>query len=64
MRLIIEKTEDGSLYAYRESERRYRANEKDRSTPRIKVDLLDWECDLSRYDPFHMVLELKTVKRR
>jgi hypothetical protein len=63
---IIEN--NGGIYAYRETERVFKKNEKKRGTTRVEkpFDVLDWECNLSMVPTgHHMVFDLKpqTTKR-
>lgn len=63
MKLIIQKTH-GTIYAYREREAHHRRVEPERGTRRMDPEKLDHECDLSAYDNFHMVFDLKPSKRK
>jgi len=58
MRLIIEKIDD-SVYAYRETEKSFKVNEPQRTSEQLNPISLDWECDLTEYDDFHMVFRVK-----
>jgi hypothetical protein len=58
VRLIIEKIE-GEVFAYREDEDHFKVVEEQRDTPRVDPEALDFECDLSLYDDFHMVFRVK-----
>lgn len=58
MKLLIEKI-DGTVYAYRETEKHHKAVQPKRGTPRLDPTLLSEDCDLSDYSDFHMVFDLK-----
>ena len=62
MKLIIEKI-NGSIYAYREREKHFRHVEPKRGTPLLDATVLDQECDLGRYDDFHIVIDVKKPKK-
>ncbi len=61
MRLIIQKL-DGSVYVYRETEKMFKNNEKQRANPLLDSAVLDDECDLGKYEDFHMVIPIKKAK--
>lgn len=63
MKLIIQNI-DGSIYAYRESERHFHAAEKTRGTRRLKPEELDIECNLGDYPNSHFVIDVKKPKKR
>lgn len=65
MKLIIEKI-DGSVYAYRESNKQFRKMTPLRDAgPRLDPERLDHECCLDSYSSdFHMVFDIKKAKKR
>ena len=58
MKLIIEKI-NGTVYAYRESKRTFKVNQKQRDTPPLDPKALNHDCDLDNYSDFHMVFNIK-----
>lgn len=62
MRLIIEK-DGGDVFAYLESETRFKVNERERKGPRLDRNLLDWECNLDSMPEGHIVIPVKKKPR-
>jgi hypothetical protein len=65
MKLIIERI-DGTVYAYRESNKQFRKMEPQRNAGRLMdPERLDHECCLESYSSdFHMVFDIKKAKKR
>lgn len=62
MKLVIQKI-GSTIYAYRESERHHKATSNGRGTP-MDPAKLDMQCDLSQYESFHMVFDIKKPKKK
>jgi hypothetical protein len=62
MKLIIENCK--GFYAYFETEKRFKRNEKHRGGVRVDPRLLDEQCDLSAYGDSYMVIDVKPRARK
>jgi hypothetical protein len=65
MKLIIERI-DGTVYAYRESNKQFRKMEPQRNAGRLmNPEQLDHECCLESYSSdFHMVFDIKRKRAK